>query len=316
MNLGVSASTTGVGVDIAMPLGNSVRMRTGFTYMPRFNFESKFGVDVNSEYLADEDRKRRMMEMMENFTGASMTDNVNMQMEPTWGNFKLLFDFMPFRNHKEWNFTVGIYAGPSRIARAVNDINDANTLLAVNIYNNLYQKACKGEPMFKFEDSEGNIYTGDLPAEFTNLLLEARMMGMPLGTFADGDRAMMVPDKNHQAKAEMHVDKVRPYMGVGYSKPISRNQKFSIAVDAGMLLWGGKPHLYVDNVYKVNDKDNTSMDMGYFDEQWNYIEKNPQRIDLTRDVTGIGGKVGDWVKVMNRFKCYPMLSVTFSYKIF
>ncbi|MBQ2459537.1 MAG: hypothetical protein II505_02560, partial [Bacteroidaceae bacterium] len=40
------------------------------------------------------------------------------------------------------------------------------------------------------------------------------------------------------------------------------------------------------------------------------------RIDLTRDVSNIRGKVGDMVKTVRRFTCYPVLSLTVSHTIF
>ncbi len=315
LNLGITVGSTGLGAEVATPVGDYVRLRTGFTIVPRFKMESNFGVDLNSENIND-DKKRRMMDLMKNFTGEEMRDNVDMVLQPTWGNFKFLVDIMPLRNNKHWNLTVGFFAGPARIGKARNDDDATTTLVGVNFYNNFYKKAYTGEPMFKYEDSDGNIHTADLPGNFTEKLLEAGMMGMPLGHFEDGDRAMMVPDANHRAIAEMEVSKFRPYLGIGYSAPISANKKFHIAVDAGALFWGSTPHVYVDNVYKVR----SGYDIGSFEKnnetgEWLFVENTPRRIDLTRDVTGINGKVGDWVRIIKKFKCYPMLSLTFSYNI-
>ena len=46
MDLGVTVGSTGLGIDIASPLGNSVQVRTGFEIMPRF--EQSLHFDIQS----------------------------------------------------------------------------------------------------------------------------------------------------------------------------------------------------------------------------------------------------------------------------
>lgn len=331
MDLGVNVSSTGIGADIAMPVGDYVRVRTGFTYMPRFTINSNFKVDFVSN--VSEDKLRRMKDMMSYITGQPMQDNIDMQMRPCWTQFKFLVDIMPFKNNKHWNVTFGFYAGPSTIGEAVNAPSGNTTLLGINMYNNMYIKAYKGEPLFRYEDSNGKMHAFDpegLPAK----LIETGMMGMPLGYFPnevddpnapDYDphrfKAMMVPNKDCLAKAEMEVSKIRPYIGLGYNTSLSKDDKWKLAVDAGVLFLGGKPHIYVDNVYTVDKKSEespmVSWDMDKFNKTGDgWVEQTPQRIDLTRDVTNIPGKVGDMVSTINKFKCWPVLSITFSHRLF
>ena len=330
LEAGATISSTGLGIDVAATLGEYARIRTGFTYMPRFRMTSNFSVDMNGRN-ADEDKIRRMKDMMSGFTGVEMKDNVDMIMKPTWGNFKFLIDIMPLKD-KRWNLTVGFYAGPSRIANAVNSADETATLVAVNTYNTLYNRACMGESMFSYEDNAHVIHNADFPASFAEKIVNMRMMGMPLGYFYSGERAMMVPDENYQARATMHVNKLRPYIGLGYKTNLSKNGAFRMAVDAGAMFWGGHPSIYVNNVYKtadVYDTDSGVYDMVAWDEDkfqqqletgeinidecW--IKEQPQRIDITRDVYYIKGKVGDMVKTAKQFKCYPVLSVTFSWRL-
>lgn len=331
LEVGASIGSTGIGLDAAATLGNYARVRTGFTYMPRFKITSDFSVDVNGQKI-DDDKLRRMKDMMNGFTGTEMRDNIDMIMRPTWGNFKFLVDIMPLRD-KRWNFTVGFYAGPSQIANAVNKENGTSTLVAVNTYNTLYNRACMGESMFSYEDNKHEMHYADFPASFAEKIVEMRMMGMPLGRFrADGDRAMMVPDENYQARATMSVNKFRPYLGAGFKTNLSKDGAFRMAIDAGVLFWGGHPSIYVDNVYKTADAYNPDTgvyDMVAWDEEtfqrqleagevnidecW--IREQPQRIDLTRDVYNIRGKVGDMVKTTKNLRCYPMLSITFSWRL-
>ena len=312
MDLGVNVSSTGIGADISMPAGEYVRLRTGFTYMPRFTFSSNFKVDFTGD--VSEDKLRRMKDMMSYITGEPMQDNIDIQMRPCWSQFKFLVDIMPFKNNKHWNVTLGFYAGPSTIGEALNDPSGNTTLVGVNMYNSMYIKACKGEPMFRYEDSNGKYHSFDIEG-LADRLTETRMMGAPLGTFADGSKAVMVPDRNNQVTAEMTISKFRPYLGVGYTTALSRDHRFNMAIDAGVMFMGGSPHVYVDNVYRVNSDDD--YDMIYWDdESFDWKNKTPERIDLTRDVTDIPGKVGDMVGTVKKFKCWPVLSITFTHRLF
>ena len=45
----VTMGTTGVGVDVAVPIGDVVKVRTGFTWMPRFHATMNFGVKVGDK---------------------------------------------------------------------------------------------------------------------------------------------------------------------------------------------------------------------------------------------------------------------------
>ena len=40
MDVGVNAGTLGIGIDVAVPVGNYVRLRAGYNYMPRFTINS------------------------------------------------------------------------------------------------------------------------------------------------------------------------------------------------------------------------------------------------------------------------------------
>ena len=335
MDLGVTFSAAGIGADITMPVGDYVRLRTGFTCMPHFTLTSNFGVEMNGTSLNDSQR-RRMKDMMRNFTGTEMQDNVDMDMQPTWNNFKLLVDFMPIPGNRHWSVTAGFYAGPSRIGKAMNTEEATPTLAAVNMYNSLYMKACKGESMLEYEDSRGTMHEASFPPDFDGRLITAGMMGMPLGHFADGDKAMMVPNRNSAAKATMEVSKFRPYLGLGYNTALSPDGKWKLSVDAGVIFWGGKPKVYVDNVYRLKSIESDA-DYWYYDTTWMQIEwvdenifvpvfdengeviyedVQPQRIDLTRDVSDIRGKVGDMVKTVKKFKCLPMVGITISHTLF
>ena len=148
----------------------------------------------------------------------------------------------------------------------------------------------------------------------------------------------MVPDKDNKARAEMKVSKIRPYLGLGYNTHLSRDQKWNLSVDAGVLFLCGSPKVYVDNVYKIDDSpirfDESGKYLGGigFDEDDFYygdiVGRIPgtytygpygelrNHVDLTRDLHDIPGKVGNMVNTISKFKVYPNASVTVSYRLF
>lgn len=317
MDLGVTVSTTGIGLDVSMPVGDYVRVRTGFTYMPKFKINSSFPIEFNSHDVS-EARIRRVTNNLYNMLGVHIDNRVDMTMQPTWGSFRFLVDVMPFPKNKHWNVTLGFYAGPSQIGKAYNVTEDAPTLMAVSMFNNMYLRAYKGEPLMEYVDGKGTVFSFDpgVAGELAEALTESGMLGMPLGKFPDGDDAMMVPDQNCMARATMKVDKFRPYFGLGYTTAFGKDRKWKLAVDAGVMLWGGAPRVYVDNVYKTNFAKN-GYDLAYLNMETGDVEQvTPQCIDLIRDVSDIKGKVGDMVRVVKHFKCYPILGITISYTLF
>jgi hypothetical protein len=163
---------------------------------------------------------------------------------------------------------------------------------------------------------------------------------------------MMIPGEDATVHAEMEVSKVRPYVGLGYNTHLSRNKRWKLNVDAGVLILCGTPRVYVDNVYKIDasklvlDVDNDYSyvsGMGFLsekipefdpkiydnryygdivrfnDETWeyDYVGNLQNHVDLIHDLHDIpSGKVRDMVDLARKLKVYPNLSVTFSYRIF
>lgn len=317
-DIGETVGTLGVGVELGTPLCDFVQIRTGFVYMPRFSVNSSFGVETGSGMPISQSGMDKVTEMMSKMTRMEVDDQVDMRLKPKYAQFKFLVDVMPFRHNKHWRATVGFFAGKSRIGEAVNATGDASTLLGVAMYNYFYVNSCRQESMF------GDIEIGGIT--LPNVQLDAKylakgMMGMPLGRFADGCKAMLVPDEKGMVMAEMEVNKFRPYVGIGYETALSKDRCWRFSLDAGVMLWGGKPKVYIDNVYKI-DADNVDPDNYKYDivrpnaDETDFVVDEPlSHVDLVSDLTDIKGKVGDMVKVVGRFKCYPNLSLTFSYRI-
>ena len=97
----VTVGTTGIGVDVAVHVSDVVKLRTGFTWMPRFHATMNFGVKVGDKVETEEEQQAKfdkLADMLEEYTGTRVDNSIDMVGTPTMNNFKLLVDVYPFRN--------------------------------------------------------------------------------------------------------------------------------------------------------------------------------------------------------------------------
>ena len=323
LDLSVSAGTTGIGIDLASPIGEYFQLRAGFDYMPRFTAKMKFDVMIGDQparqYDANGNRIEtsfdRMQVMLHDFTGVTADDHVDMIGKPTMNNVKLLLDFFPFKNNKHWHVTAGFYWGPSKFAEAVNSTESMNSLIALSIYNNLYDKSyihINGDengnhpPQYILQvpdpdDPDGKMMPVSLDPQIEQRILAFGRMGFHLGDYArdiydsngnllhaKGDPYIMEGDDNNMVKVTAKSNSFKPYLGIGYRGRLVKNRDdWKISVDAGVMFWGGKPDLYLHD-----------------------------GVNLTEDITNIKGQVGDYVDLFKKFTVFPNLSVRFTKTLF
>lgn len=318
LELGVTMGSTGLGIDIATPIGKYVQLRTGFEIMP--HFEQKLNFDIQSfdeSGNMTEGRFERMASRLEQFMGYKADSRVRMVGKPTFWNYKLLVDVFPFRN-KHWHITAGFHWGPSKIAEAVNDLEDAPSLVAVNIYNNIYDRVSQGLPIYNditlggsdaeaiIQNGRMGIHIGDYKDQYVTKTYPATDEngdyiddgngGYVLITDyvldANGNRIpmpyRMEPDANCTVSAKVKVNSFKPYLGFGYGgRLIKKDDRYHISFDAGLMFWGGTPAIITH--------DGTN---------------------LSKDVTNIGGKVGTYVDLISSVKAYPVLNLRITRRLF
>lgn len=326
LDLGINAGTTGVGIDLSAPVGSYVRMRAGFNYMPRVEVTSNFGVQIGDEVYQKTydpvtgertDKLGKMMNYMYNMTGMRIKDNVDVDIKPTFYNTKVLVDVYPLRD-KRWHLTTGFYWGSKEIGRAVNSVEDAQTVTGVSMYNYIYDKVIDGNP---------NIFgdlisiTPDMLDQISPMFKNAGRMGMAVGRYRNdiygqvpkldewgfpmyddddnpiyeeaivhkkGSLYMMTPDpEKGTVKCFAKAKPFKPYLGAGYSGPISKDGLWNLDIDAGVLFWGGAPQIYTH--------DGTC---------------------FGRDIDTIEGKVGQYVDFISKFKVYPVIELRISRRLF
>lgn len=287
LDLSLTVGSTGLGVDLATPIySDVVQLRAGYAFMPGFRQTMTFGVD---NYTKDgtivSSKKQQISELMKKFTGYNIDYEVDMVGVPTYHNLNVMVDVFPFRN-KKWHFTAGFYVGPSRIAKAYNTTEDMPTLLAVGVYNNLYdffvEEKYIDEPLY------GEYYldweVGDM---MRDKMGEYGRMGIYLGDMADG-LYMMLPDADGMVKCTVQTNNFKPYLGFGFGDPVgSSGKKYNLSFDCGIMVWGGSP--------KVITHDGT---------------------DLVYQVDNVRGKVGDCVDFISAFKVFPVLNLRITRRLF
>ena len=312
LDVGVNLGTTGIGVDVSMPVHDIVCLRTGFNYMPRVEVPMTFGIQVGDDPATSDSKFAKMASVLQDLTGNPVSDHVDMIGKAKMWNWNFLVDVYPLKNNKHWRVTAGFFLGPSTIAESYNKTESMASLVAVGIYNNMYNKLHG-----KTKRELASVKLVDLSVlgpEYKDLYFDIDMlyalqqgfdaagrMGVILGTYVNdvldkdgnvihkkGEYYMMTPDDDDMVKADLKVNAFKPYIGLGYEgRLVKGNDRLKISVDGGIMLWGGKPSLITH--------DGT---------------------DLIHDVEGITDKPGDYVNAISKLAVFPTLSVRFAYTIF
>ena len=289
MDLSLTAGTTGVGFDIAMPAGDFLRLRTGAAFMPHFNYKMKFDIQVGDDPSQSAKRFETLSDYLKQMTGYDVDDHVDMIGKPTLNNFKFMLDVLPLKN-KYFHITIGFYAGPSMVAKATNAVEDMTSLMAVSIYNNIYKKVL----------NEDDIFAGvEFPPAINAKILNAGTMGMPVGTFGRdmtlndgrsfkaGDTYMMYPNHDNMIKIKMKTDVFKPYLGVGYGGPVSKDKRYSLAFECGFLSLGEAPKVLTH-----------------------------EGVDLERDLSSVASQIKSYVNLVKNMKVYPVLDIRLTRNLF
>lgn len=128
----------------------------------------------------------------------------------------------------------------------------------------------------------------------------------------------------------MKVNSFRPYLGFGYGgRLFKKKDDFRISFDAGVMFWGGTPQILVTatesqeikgTFQQMLDEDGKpvfdSFDEPIMVQVTEALVINTKReVNLAKDVRNIGGKVGDYVDVMKKFKVYPVINLRISKRL-
>lgn len=294
MDAALTVGTTGVGIDLAMPVGNTFRVRAGYAFMPSFKHTMNFGLSIaESDPMYDAEGNRietkfeKLSRLFEEVTGRHVGTSVDMIGRPVYGNLKFLIDIFPFRN-KKWFFTAGFYYGSENVAKAYNRQEDIAALYSVDMYNRMYEKvmAAYDDPWNPFNDVllfEHNGIPIYIPTDMADMMhqymLSYGRMGIHLGDY------FLEPDEDCMVRATVKTKAFKPYVGFGFGNATPKgDKKYGFMLEAGVMFWGGTPRVdcYGTDLVKMNVK----------------------------------GKVGDYVKFFEALKVFPVINLRISRRLF
>jgi len=309
LDVSLTLGTSGVGIDVASPIGKYVQVRAGYEFMPHFTKIMKFDLTINGQPVRryDENGNRietpfdKLKDFMYDFTGLEIEDHADMIGKPTINNAKFLVDVFPFKRNKHWHITAGLYWGPTKFAEAVNTTETMVSLVSCAIYNKMYEKAVNNQPLIdfsKFTDLKNVSITLD-PRVIEKFKSFGRL-GFAVGYYAHdmtdskgvehkaGERYILEPDNKSMVRVEAKSNSLKPYIGFGYGGSLLKGRDdWRVSFDCGAMFWGGTPDLIVHD-----------------------------GMNLTKDVENISGQVGTYVDLFKAFKVYPVLSFRLTKRIF
>lgn len=300
LDVAVTAGTTGLGAELAMPVSDLVQLRAGFAVMPSVKIPMHFRVGLKNDPETDAEGNKirtkfdKMSDMFEQITGYKITRNVTMYGRPSYYNAKLLADFFPFRN-KKWFLTAGFYYGNSEIARAYNSYEVMRGLAAVCMYNHMHDKVVAGESIMDITVSDVDISYSfndpddDFQVMITDKFKQYGRMGIHLGNFKDDDSPYYTyPNENAMVEAKIKANRFKPYLGFGYGREVPQTDKlYNFSFECGFMLWGGTPEIITHD-----------------------------GVDLAKEVYGIRNDVGSYVRFIKGIKVFPVLNLRISRRIF
>jgi len=115
-----------------------------------------------------------------------------------------------------------------------------------------------------------------------------------------GDPIRMVPDENNQIYVEgKGWWKFKPYIGIGYAVPITKDRRTMLGIDAGVTIWGGTPAVNV----KVPMGQNVSGNAIY------------ETVNLVRDAESMPGSVDKYISLVKLLPVMPEISIRISQRI-
>lgn len=302
LEIAANVGTTGIGLELATPITKWTKLRAGFDIMPKFAIPMHFGMD---SYLDGEvnDNFDHIKEMMYEMSGMEIDKQVDMRSKPTMNTFRLLLDVYPFHD-RHWHLTAGFFIGGNSIGTSINKMTEMPSLLALNMYNRLYDQY-KDIPTQTKEDF--SRYVRDNPINFPiigeqyvdpdidsedfemyyNYISKFQSygeLGVHVGDRKDGTPYMIMPDKDGTVSAKAFVNRFRPYVGFGYGGALSKDGKWQASFDAGVQFWGGCP--------KVTTHDGT----------------------VLNDLVNLSGKVDNYMNLMKALVVYPTIDFRISYR--
>ena len=285
LDLALSVGTSGIGIEVASPICEFAQVRVGYELMPHFRKKLTAGVMVGSEapYKHDqngflvESNYTKVRDKMYDEAKYDLRDHIDMTGKLTMQNFKLLVDIFPLYENKKLHVTLGVYWGSSEFAKIEGDDAFNGSLACVNVYNKMWAEAGASTDIKSY--GTAGYYMGKFNKDMQLADGTSVKAGDPYKMTGGTEGRILIPAK---------VNSLKPYIGIGYENQLLKKRPdIKFAVTGGLMFWGGSPSLYTAD-----------------------------GVNLVKDVDGLEGKTGSYVKLMSKLKVYPTIGVRIIKNIF
>lgn len=285
IELAANVGTSGFGIEVASPVTKWAKLRVGMDFMPKFDIPMTFGLD---NYVDGQvgNKFDRIQELMYDMSGMTIDKDIHVQSKPTMNNLRVIVDVYPFRN-RHWHVSAGFFVGAASVGTAVNKMEEMPSLLAMNMYDRLYDGITSPDFLEQIIDRPifSDVYLDpEVAVKLQEKMLEYGELGIHVGDYKDGTPYMMMPDEDGMVKAKAKVNRFRPYVGFGYEGGLSDDGRWMCGFDAGVQFWGGCP--------KVTTHDGT----------------------VLNDLVNLRGKVNNYMDIMKALVVYPTINFRISYR--
>lgn len=291
LDVGVSVSDMGLGIEVKTPITKWVNLRTGVDWLPNIKVSMNFNLNTYSHSGNPTGSFNHVAQLVYQITGIEIDEKVHMYGVGSMVNYKLLADVFPVPSNRHWHVTAGFYAGTSRIGKAYNAYEEKPTLVGLNIYNKAYEYFSNVTDIFNVPLGGNTYMDPDMVERLQKKFSQYGRMGVHIGDFKDGTPYIMEPAPDGTVSAKAYVNHFKPYLGAGYNTDLDAYGKWHLGVDVGVLFWGGEPDI-INHDY-ITGKD----------------------INFSKDLKNIRGKVGQYVRTIKSFPVLPVLAVRLSYTI-
>lgn len=265
LSVGVTTGTPGlIGFDVATTCTPYVQIRAGMAIMPNIKYSTNIKLAAGD--VQNFNSKRDQVNQVLSNIGKEelvVTEEVKreyaVQGKLGFTNGKLLFDIFPFKSTGFPFFvTVGAYFGGSQIIKVYN--KDAGSLQIVNQANAAIR-----------EYNNANI-PGQTPI---------KEIYATQGQYTD-----LGPNANGDVEFNVKVNGFKPYLGVGFGRPVPMNKRVGVQVELGCMFWSTPKVTFSGN------KD----------------------IDIEKDKAG-DKDVGKAIDIISKFSVWPCLNFRICGKI-
>lgn len=278
MSLGLNVGTTGVGLDLTMPLGKYVQVRAGATYMPAVGIKSKldcaatdFLKDENGNiiketvYDANNNEITRAVQYQLFTTYSSAANDINIESTPNFINGKLMFDFYPAPSFP-LHITLGAYFGGKKIIK-LQSVGDEDRIQSMYYHTS---------------------------ANYSHQFYD-NVQGVKLGNYT------LLSTHDGKIDSWIETSAIRPYAGLGWGKAYSE-KGIDWMVEAGVIYWS-KPKVY-----------SRTTDLSPFVTGGNF-DANVTTI-VERPAEELSGNQGAILKWFSKTSIYPVINFRVGFNMF